>query len=58
MSKLEDFQAKIDAIKAGQDAQVASIALLDGVIAKSNDITASLQATDELVPEPAPEPEP
>ena len=86
MSKLEDFQAKIDAIKAGQDAQVASIAsiqediaelkaliegggmsaadeatalaLLDGVVAKSNDITASLQATDELVPEPVPEPEP
>lgn len=86
MSKLEDFQAKIEAIKAGQDAQVASIAsiqediaelktliegggmsavdeaaalaLLDGVIAKSNEITASLQATDELVPEPEPEPEP
>lgn len=86
MSKLEDFQAKIAAIQAGQDAQVASIAsiqediaelktlienggmsaadeaaalaLLDGVITKSNDITAALQATDELVAEPVPEPEP
>lgn len=86
MSKLTEFQEKLAAIAAGQDAQVASIAsiqediaelkaliegggmsaadeatalaLLDGVVAKSNDITASLQATDELVPEPVPEPEP
>jgi len=86
MSKLEDFQDKIAAITANQEAQSASIAeiqsdiaelktlienggmsaadeatalgLIDSILNKSNEITASLQATDELVPEPAPEPDP
>lgn len=86
MSTLTEFQEKLAAITANQEAQSASIAeiqsdiaelktlienggmsaadeatalgLIDSILAKSNDITASLQATDELVPEPAPEPEP
>jgi predicted nucleic acid-binding Zn-ribbon protein len=86
MSKLEDFQDKLAAIAANQEAQSASIAeiqsdiaelknlienggmsaadeatalgLIDSILNKSNEITASLQATDELVPEPAPEPDP
>lgn len=86
MSTLTEFQDKLAAIAANQEAQSASIAeiqsdiaelktlienggmsaadeatalgLIDSILNKSNEITASLQATDELVPEPAPEPDP
>jgi len=38
--------------------EATALGLIDSILNKSNEITASLQATDELVPEPAPEPDP